>query len=181
MKRTGFVTVVTAVVLCGALAGAALSSPSPARVRDRCVRGEWRMSNATSNALLQSLIPSGNITVTEGVITAAFPADDRMNYGSTHFVVKLAAGPLELKGFADFFFDAPWATKNGKLLLSAGRSELMISKFTAIKDGRTVTVPGPAPIRRRTSPGAAPYTCNGNTLRWKIPLNDTWTLFRRVR
>ena len=70
--------------------------------------------------------------------------------------------------------------ESGKLILGRGESELFISKFSATKDGRTFTVPGPGATTRRTPAGETPYTCRGDTLRWKIPLNDTWTLFRRV-
>jgi hypothetical protein len=114
------------------------------------------------------------------VITAAFPRRGPALYGSTHFVVQVSGGDMVLKGTATFHFEAGWATRAGKILLGAGRSELVISKFTATKDGRTFTVAGPPPTIRRTRPGAAPYTCNRTTLRWKVPLNDTWTLFRRV-
>jgi hypothetical protein len=104
-----------------------------------------------------------------------------MLYGSTHFVVKLTAGSLTMTGTAEFSFEAGWQTGDGKLILDAGRSYLYISKFSATKDGRTFTVAGPPPTRRRVSGDAGPYTCRGNTLRWKIPLNDTWATFRRAR
>jgi hypothetical protein len=170
-----------ALLLSGVLAGAASSSPTQSRVQDRCLVGQWRMSRSASTAMLQSLIGSSQFTVAEGVITAAFPRNDRMRYGSTHFVVKMTAGPLVMKGSATFYFEAGWRTAGGKLVLDAGRSELVVSKLSATKDGKTVTVDGPPPTRRRTSPGATPYTCTRTTLRWKIPVNDAWALFRRVR
>lgn len=159
---------------------AAVPAGSELALKDRCVQGEWRMSHSASNALLQSLVSSGNVSVAEGVITAAFPRRGKAVYGSTHFVVQVDGGTMVLKGTATFHFEAGWETKEGKILLGPGLSELVISKFTATKDGRTVTVPGPPPTIRRTPRGAAPYTCNGRTLRWKVPLNNTWTLFRRV-
>ena len=177
-------SIAAALALTCVAAGFALATAAPAgsgpTLKDSCVRGEWRMSNSASNALLQSLIPSGNIRVVEGVITAAFPRRGRALYGSTHFVVQVSGGDMVLKGTATFHFEAPWATREGKIVLGAGRSELVISKFTATKDGRTFTVPGPPATVRRTPPGGAPYTCNRTTLRWKVPLNNTWTLFRRV-
>jgi hypothetical protein len=160
--------------------GSSASSAVQARVKDRCVRGEWRMSNAASNAMLQSLIHTPNITIASGVLSAAFPRDGRMVYGTTHMVVKVEAGGLVMKGSATFNFEAGWQTANGKLILDAGRSELYIAKLSATKDGRTYTVDGPPPTRRRTDGGATPYTCSANTLRWKIPLNDTLATFRRV-
>ena len=101
-------------------------------------------------------------------------------YGSTHFVVKVAAGDLQLTGTATFHFEAPWETRNGKLVLGAGRSELVISKFTATKDGQTITVAGPPPTIKRTPAGATPYTCSARVLRWKVPVNNTWARFSRV-
>lgn len=185
MRLSGIpILLAAAAVTFGVLAGAGASSPSATDTRvqqDRCVRGEWRMSTSASNALLQSLIPLANIRVTQGVMTAAFPRNGRMLYGSTHFVVKLTAGPLTMTGTADFSFEASWQTGNGKLILDAGRSYLYISKFSATKDGKTVTVAGPPPTVRRVSGDATPYTCRGDRLRWKIPLNDTWVTFRRAR
>jgi hypothetical protein len=178
MRRSIAALTIAGVAGCFMLAGSASGGPA---LKDRCVQGEWRMSNAASNAFLQSLIPTGNIRVSEGVITAAFPRRGRAVYGSTHFVVQVSAGDMVLKGTATFHFEAGWETKEGKILLQPGRSELVISKFQATKDGRTVTVPGPPPTIRRTPRGGAPYTCNSTTLRWKVPLNNTWTRFRRVR
>ena len=179
------VVVLTSVValVAGVFAGtgAGSSRATEARVQDRCVRGEWRMSNAAANALLQRLISNPAMRVTEGVLTAAFPRGDRMRYGSTHFVLTLNAGEITMIGSATFYFEAGWQTGNGKLILDAGRSELVISKFTAIKDGKTVTAPGGPPVRQRTQGGGTPYTCRGNILRWRIPINNSWATFRRVR
>jgi hypothetical protein len=182
MKRRPVVVMAIAAVVGGVVAGTAQPSAvsSGSTAADRCVRGEWRMSNAAANALLQSLIPSGNIRVSEGVLTAAFPRNGHMRYGSTHFVVTADGGALVLKGSATFIFEADWNTRAGRLVLDAGRSELVISKFQATKDGRTVTVSGPPPTIRRTPPGATPYTCNRTTLRWRVPVNRTWATFRRV-
>lgn len=172
-----------ALTIAALAVGVALVAPASGvpQLKDSCVRGEWRMSNSASNAFLQSLIPTGNIRVADGVITAAFPRRGPALYGTTHFVVQISGGDMVLKGTATFHFEAPWETKEGKILLGPGRSELAISKFEATKDGRTVTVPGPPPTIRRTPRGGAPYTCNSTTLRWKVPLNNTWTLFRRTR
>jgi hypothetical protein len=177
MRRSLAVLSVAGAAVCLALVGSASGGPA---VKDRCVQGEWRMSNAASNRLLQRLIPTGNIRVSEGVLTAAFPRRGRAVYGSTHFVVTVDAGGLSLEGTATFNYEAPWETNAGKLVLGPGRSELVISKFTATKDGRTVTVPGPPPTIRRTAGGATPYTCSARALRWKVPVNNTWARFSRV-
>jgi hypothetical protein len=181
--RAVIVLVSLAALVAGAFASSGSSSPSApdARVQDRCVRGEWRMSNAAANALLQRLIPNPAMRVTEGVVTAAFARGERMRYGSTHFVVTYDTGDLTMIGSATFFFEAGWQTGHRKLILDAGRSELVISKFTAIKDGKTYTVPGGPPLRQRTQGGGTPYTCSGNTLRWRVPINNSWATFRRVR
>ncbi len=169
-----------AAITVGVLAGGAGSSPGEPSVRDRCVRGDWKMSNSASNAVLQSLIRTPNISVERGVLTASFPRAGTMRYGTTDMVVKADGGALVMRGTATFIFEASWSTSRGKLILGRGESELFISKFSATKDGRTFTVPGPGATTRRTPAGETPYTCRGDTLRWKIPLNDTWTLFRRV-
>jgi hypothetical protein len=162
------------------VAGSALGGADVAAAQDRCLRGQWKMSNAASNAVLQSLIPNPNMRVKEGVITAAFPAGNTMRYGSTHFVLELAAGGLEMEGTATFITEAPWSTRGRNLVLGRGRSELVISKLKATKGGTTQTISGGPPIIRSTPRGSTPYTCNRNTLRWRIPLNGTQTLFRRV-
>lgn len=172
--------VLATAVAVGVLAGGATSSPGDLSARDRCVRGDWKMSNAASNAVLQSLINTPTIRVARGVITASFARDGEMRYGSTDFVVRVDGGDLVMTGTGTFVFEANWSTRGDRLIVSAGRSEVFISKFTATKDGRTYTVPGPGATVKRTPGGPTPYTCRGDTLRWKIPLNDTWTLFRRV-
>jgi hypothetical protein len=180
MRRSNAV----ALALAGLAAGVALLSAAPASsgpaAQDRCLRGAWKMSNAASNALLQDLIRNPNMRVRRGVITAAFPREGTMRYGSTDFVLQLRAGDMIMEGTATFIFEAPWSTSRGNLVLGRGRSELVISKFTATKDGRTITVPGGDPIIQRTARGSTPYTCNRTTLRWRIPINDAQTLFRRV-
>lgn len=177
MRRSLTALTIAATAACLALVSPASGGPE---AKDRCVQGSWRMSNAASNAFLRSLVPTGNISVVEGVLTAAFPRSGKAVYGSTHFVVQIAAGDLVMKGSATFHYEADWETRNGKLLLAPGRSELVISKFTATKDGQTVTVPGPPPTIKRTPRGATPYTCSSRTLRWKVPVNNTWAQFRRV-
>jgi hypothetical protein len=167
-------------ITLGVLTGAAGSSPGEPSVRDRCVRGDWKMSNSASNAVLQSLIQSPNISVERGVLTASFPRAGTMRYGTTDMVVKVDGGALVMRGTATFIFEASWSTSRGKLILGRGESELFISKFSATKNGQTYTVPWPGATTKRTPAGETPYTCRGATLRWKIPLNDTWTLFRRV-
>jgi hypothetical protein len=180
MRRSTAVALATVgLAACVALLAAAPAG-SELAAQDRCVRGAWKMSNAASNAVLQSLVQTPNISVEQGVLTAAFPRTGTMRYGSTHFVVKIDGGALVMKGTASFIFEAPWSTAGGRLVLGRGRSELFISKFTAIKDGRTITVDGPGATVTRTPAGRTPYTCRGDTLRWRIPINDTQTLFRRV-
>ena len=168
-----------AVVLAALALLTAGSAGSEVTLQDRCVVGAWKMSNAASNALLQSMAPNPNMRVTQGVITAAFPRNDTMRYGSTYFVLELNAGDLVMEGTATFISEAPWSTNAGKIVLGRGRSELVISKFKATKDGETHTVPGGPPIIKRTPRGAMPYTCNRTTLRWRVPIGDTQTLFRR--
>jgi hypothetical protein len=163
-----------------AVTGGASGGPEGQMAQDRCVRGAWKMSNSASNALLQSLVNVPGLRISRGVITAAFPRDDTMRYGSTFFVIELAQGDLVLKAKGSFLTEAPWSTRGGNLILGRGTSEINYTEFKGIKDGRTVTVPGPPTITRRTPRGSTPYTCNSTTLRWRIPINDAQTLFRRV-
>ena len=114
------------------------------------------------------------------MLTATFPRTGPATYGSRRFVVQIAAGDMVLKGTARFSYEAPWETRNGKLLLGRGRSELVASQFTATQNGQTVTFPGPAPTIERTPAGATPYTCTSTTLRWKVPVNNAWARFRRA-
>jgi hypothetical protein len=177
MRRTLAVLTLAGVAACLALASPATGGPE---AKDSCVQGSWRMSTAESNAFLRRLIPTGNISVVSGVLTASFPRSGNATYGSNRFVVQVAAGDLVLKGTASFRYTAPWETRGGKLLVGAGRSELRISQFTATRNGQTITVPGQAPTIKRTPRGATPYTCTSTTLRWKVPLNNTWARFRRA-
>ena len=177
----GTITLVLATAVAfGVLAGGATSSPGALDARNRCVRGDWKMSNAASNAVLQSLINTPTIRIARGVITASFARNGVMRYGSTDFVVRVDGGSFVMTGTGTFIFEANWSTSGDRLIVSAGRSEVFISKLTATKDGQTITIDGPGATVKRTPRAPTPYTCRGDTLRWKIPLNNTWTLFRRV-
>ncbi len=63
-----------AAITLGVLAGGAGSSPGEAAARDRCVRGDWKMSNSASNAVLQSLIRVPNITCRARCADGVVPA-----------------------------------------------------------------------------------------------------------
>lgn len=163
-------------------AALAPAATSGAGATSRCLRGQWRMPNERANAFLQNLIGLPSMRVKSGVLTAAFNATEA-RYGSTYFVLQLSVGELKLRATATFIFESTYRTANGKLVLGRGTSELVISKFTAIKNGRTVSVPGPAPSIRRIPAGATPYVCTRSTLRWKVPFpgeDGTWAAFDKV-
>jgi hypothetical protein len=162
-------------------AGAAM--PATTAASDPCLRGQWRMPNERANTFLQNLIGNPAMRVKSGVLTAAF-GGNQARYGSTHFVLQMTVGDLALRAAATFNFEAGYRTRSDKLVLGAGSSELAISKFQAIKGGRTVTVDGPAPRTTGTPAGATPYVCTSRTLRWKVPFpgpGGTWASFDRVR
>jgi hypothetical protein len=150
---------------------------------DRCLRGQWRMPNERANTFLQNLIGNPAMRVKSGVLTAAFDATDA-RYGSTHFVLQLSLGDAVLQASATFVFEATYGTANRRLVLGRGESELVISKFKAIKGSTTVTVPGGPPRVQRTPAGPTSYVCTRSTLRWKVPFpgpGGTWAAFDRVR
>ena len=112
------------------------------------------MSNAASNAVLQSLINTPTIRIARGVITASFSRDGEMRYGSTDFVVRVDGGNLVMSGTGTFIFEANWSTSGDRLIVSAGRSEVFISKFTR-DEGRT-DVHRPRPGLHRETHAAQP-------------------------
>lgn len=175
-----FLALVAATLAAGAGAAAASGSAGSA---DRCLRGDWRISNAAVNDLLQRIVPVPSMQVSRGVLTASFNAAEA-RYGSTFFNLTQALGPLSLTATATFLTEARYTTRSGRLVVAGGTSELVISKFTAVKDGRQVTVPGPAPTTRSIPAGSTPYTCTASMLRWRMPIGSpsgTWVTFRRVR
>lgn len=176
------VVAVVAVAAVGSLAGSATPASADLSARDRCVRGTWKMSNAAATALLRDLtspVGTSPLRVERGVITAAFPRTGSMRYGSTYFVVAADFGALVMRARGTFIYEASWSTRNGQLVVGRGRSELVISKFKATKDGRTVSVDGPPPSIKTVRAGATPYRCSRDTLRWEVPLNGSWAVFRR--
>lgn len=174
--------VVLAVLAVVAVAAAFSAAPGTAGTSaDRCLRGDWRMSNAAANRLLQQLIGNPQLRVRRGVLTAAFDARE-MRYGSTDFVVVISLADAQLEGVATFINELRYTTRAGRIVIQGGTTELNISKFTGTKNGRTITVPGPPPTSRTVpAGGATPYTCSRSTLRWRIPVNNTWATFQRVR
>lgn len=168
------------VLVCCAAAFAA--APAQA-ASDRCVQGSWRMSNARANGFLQDLIGNPLVRVKSGVLTAAFRGGE-MRYGSTYFVLEMSLGTAVLRATANFLVEARYRTANRRLILSPGQSEITISKWKAIKDGKTATVPGLPPKTTATPAGSTPYTCANGVLRWKVPFpgpNGIWAPFTRVR
>lgn len=156
------VSAAVGVAYAGAAAGGAESASA-----DRCLRGDWRTSRAEANRVLR-VLTGGTMTVAEGRLTAGFNAT-RMTYGSTHFVVRIQQGDFLLEGTANFVYEAPYTTRGERILVGRGRSELFISKFRGMKDGRSVTVAGPG-LRVRSLPaGPLPYKCRGDSMNMGIP------------
>jgi hypothetical protein len=173
--------VLAALLAFGAAATTDASSATSAT--DRCVRGLWQMPNERANTFLQNLIGNPAMRVKSGALTAGFNATEA-RYGSTHFVLQMDLGDAVLQASATFIFEATYRTAGGKIVLGRGQSELVISKFKAIKNGRTITVPGPPPSTRAIPAGATPYVCTRRTLRWRVPFpgpTGTWAAFDKVR
>lgn len=171
---------ILAILLVAAAASGSLAvASSRSDQTARCVRGEWRMSTAAATALIQRLVGSNLMRVRRGVLTASF--DGRtMRYGSTDFVLMIDLGVAQGEAVATFLTEAPYSVRGGRIVFRRGTSELNVSKVTATKNGQTYTVPGPAPTTKSIPGGATPYTCTRTTLRWRIPINNTWATFRRV-
>lgn len=168
-----------ALVVCSLTPPAAAASP--AVVRDSCLTGQWRISGADATALLNQLVGLQNATY-EGTIYSSFRRGT-MKYGSTLFEITQQLGDATLKSSATWLTEAPYRTRNGKLILGAGQSELDISEFTAQKGGQTITVPGPPTRTTSVAPGALPYRCTSRTLSWPVPAGvagSTMVTFRRA-
>lgn len=179
--RTMLAMLAASLVAVGVTAVATAAPTADANAR--CLRGQWRTTNVEANAYLQRLMPLPEMKVSRGVLTAGFGGGE-MRYGSTSFQVALTTMPLVLRASASFVYEATYTVRGGAIAVGRGTSEVAISKFKATKDGKTVSVPGPAPTTRRIPAGTVPYTCVRNTLRLRPPVgapDGAFITFQRVR
>ncbi len=172
-------------LLTGALLVAlapAVRANSPAATRDPCLTGSWQVRGADALALLQQLAPSPLLRVPVGTITASFRRG-QMAYGSPYFILKQQLGDVELSATATWINERSYRTRGGRLVLGAGTSTVDIPKYTGVKEGREVTVPGPGQSTTALPAGSVRYTCTRGTLRWPVPVGpsgSTMVTFRRA-
>jgi hypothetical protein len=171
-----------AVLASAAIAAISIASAAAAPSADRCLRGAWKMTPAESTALLQRIgIP--NMTVTRGIVTAAFDARNGQ-YGSDGYELKADFGGLVMKGTSSFLNVFSYTTRAGKIVLGGGTYRSEQGELTAIKDGQAVTMPGfgGTSTRRIPAGGSVSYRCSSNTMRMQIPASGgVWANFRRSR
>lgn len=182
MRRRGPALAFAALAVAVGMAGAA-SAGETTTANARCLVGQWRTTNVEANRVLQRLAPNPNMKVSRGVLTAGFGSGE-LRYGSSFFSLALQAPPVTLRATATFVFEATYRVRGNMILLGPGSSEVTISKFKAVRDGKTVTVAGPEPQTTSTPAGAVPFTCSGNTLRIRPPVGATpasRVTFQRVR
>lgn len=174
--------VVALVVAVAALVGlgpadAARSESSTAS----CLRGRWFASTAESHRVLQALAP-GPYRV-QGQLFVTF--DGRlMLYGTTQMRLSFDLGSSLLYADARFESQARYRVRRpGTVTLAVGSSVVTYEGFTAVKNGRRVTVPGPPDRSTSTPAGPWPYRCSAGRLTLKLPAfaSMDWISFQRRR
>jgi hypothetical protein len=80
-----------------------------------------------------------------------------------------------------FFSLHAYTATRGALSLRSGESTIEYGPMTGTRDGRTYTVPGPAPTTRRVPGGTVPFQCRGSTLKVRLPrfASLDWITLRR--
>ena len=141
----------------------------PSVTRDRCLTGRWVMDSATSTRLLNTLVPIPGFAVTEGVISMTFRRGIQ-TYGSTLFVITGTTGDTTFVSESSWINEAPYRTRNGRIITGAGTGELAFGDQTASGPSGTFTVPGPPGRTTAVPGGSTPYRCTRSTLTWPVPL-----------
>jgi hypothetical protein len=163
------------------VAVAAASGTTPAGYGSAsCLRGEWRAGRAETARVVRALVPVPGLDV-RSTLYMIF-RDGAFQYGTTSMIVTMDLGDSTLTAKARFFTLAPYGVpRPGVLRLARGSSTIEYGDFSGTKDGRTYTVPGPAPRTRRVPPGSVPFQCRGGTLRVKLPsfASLEWITLRR--
>jgi hypothetical protein len=146
-----------------------------------CLRGEWRAGRAETARVVRSLVPIPGMQV-NSTLYMIF-RDNAFRYGTTSMIVTMDLGDATLTAKARFFTLAPYGVpRPGALRLGRGSTTIEYGDFSGTKDGRTYTVPGPAPKTTRVPPGTVPFQCRGGTLRVKLPRISSlgWITLRRA-
>ena len=168
MKRVRVVLVVSVstAVLASAVGSFAASSPngsgSPA-----CLRGHWVASEAETQRVLRALVPIEGLQVVSKLYMQF--RDGIFQYGTTSMKLKLGIGNQSLTARARFYTLAEYTARTGLLTLSPGESHIEYGPMTGTKDGRSYTVPGPAPRTTGTPAGSVPFQCHASTLKVRLP------------
>ena len=176
------IAIVGPAVLMGTLATTPpAGAVTPSVTRDSCLTGRWVMDAETSTALLRRLAQIPGSTVTEGVISMTFRRGVQ-TYGSTLFVLTGSTGDGTFTSEASWINEAPYRTRNGRIITGPGTSELSFGEQTLSGPSGTFTVAGPPAKTTPIPGGATPYRCTRTTLTWPIPLGadgSTQARFRR--
>jgi hypothetical protein len=168
--RLLLVTSLLAVVTAGvALAASATTSQAPTGGfgSPSCLRGDWVAGRAETSRVLRALVPVDGIQV-KGKLYMQFH-DGRFQYGSTGLVTTIGGGGLTLSATGRFFSLHRYTATPGVLQLANGERTTAWGRFTATKDGKTVSVKGPPTKTQRAAGGITPFQCRRNTLRVRLP------------
>jgi hypothetical protein len=159
---------------------ASTAAVSPGSGSAACLRGNWVAGLPETRRVMRALVPVGGYEVT-GKLYMVF-RDGAFQYGSTGLVIKNTIGDAQLKAIGRFFTLAPYSARTGLLTLRGGEATTEWSKFTATKDGKTFSVPGPAPSTRRVPGGDVPFRCSRASLQVRLPAFASldWITLRRA-
>lgn len=156
-----------AVVLAATAIAAPTPSPGGGFGSAACLRGHWAANRVETNRVTHALVPAGGFEV-KGKLYMQFQ-DGTYQYGTTRLVIENTIGEARLIAVGRFFSLHRYTARPGALTLTAGQRHLEWGNFTAIKNGRSYSVPGPAPSTASVPGGTVPFQCRGNTLRVRLP------------
>jgi hypothetical protein len=181
--RVMMVVIGLAAVLAATSVGAAAApSPSPGGGfgSPACLRGDWVAGRAETSRVTRALVPVDGFDI-KGKLYMQF-RDGRYQYGTTGLVINNTIGDVRLTATGRFFSLHRYAATPGVLQLANGERTTTWGRFTAIKDGKTFSVPGPAPKTQRAAGGLVPFQCRGGTLRVRLPqfASLNWITLRRA-
>jgi hypothetical protein len=170
---TVFASALLALVVVSALPAA--SNPAPGA---SCLRGRWVASQAEANRVLQALAP-GPFRI-RGQLNASF-LRGLFVYGSSAMVLETTTPGLDLKAHGSFLYQAAYTVRNGNIVTQQGTSALSFDEFTATKNGRTASVPGPPDSSRTIPGGPTPFQCTRTRLKIKLPsfASSGWVVYQR--
>jgi hypothetical protein len=172
---------VALVGVTGALTAGAAPAPAPGAGfgSPSCLRGDWVANRAETRRVTRALVPVEGYEV-NGKLYMQFH-DGIYQYGTTGLVIHNTIGDARLTATGRFFSLHRYTATRGLLQLANGERTTTWSRFTATKDGKTFSVPGPAPKTQRAAGGRLPFQCRGNTLKVRLPsfASLDWITLRR--